>query len=84
METIINQSLTNQITTEKKASILTRFIKWSEAQENNRYGWLALILTAHGCVLTPIALFAIVLSGNNIIFWFMGGYNFGFFYILLC
>ena len=71
MATIINQTISNQIITERKSSLLTRFINWSESQEKNRYGWLGLILTAHGCVLTPITLFAIVLSGNNIIFWFM-------------
>jgi hypothetical protein len=53
----------------ESTSIINRFVTWTKSQEKNRLAWLAVIITAHGCVLTPITLFAIVLAGNNIIFW---------------
>lgn len=54
-----------------RRSAWARFINWSDSQEKNRLGWLALALAGHGCVMTPITMFAIVLGGNNIIYWFL-------------
>ena len=72
MSTIINHPLSNTYTRiEKQPSIFTRFFNWCEEQEKNRFGWLAAALATHGCALTPITLFAIILSGNNIYFWVM-------------
>ena len=51
--------------------LVSRFLTWCKGQEKYRLGWLAAIITAHGCVLTPITLFAIILSGNSIVFWSM-------------
>ena len=56
---------------QKKQSILTRFISWCKSQEKHRLGWLAVIIAGHGCVFTPITLFAITLSGNSMVFWSM-------------
>jgi hypothetical protein len=47
------------------------FIAWCNSQEKNRFGWLAGALAGHGCILTPITLFAIILSGNLFIFWIL-------------
>ena len=70
MSTIINHPLSNTYTRiEKQPSIFTRFFNWCEEQEKNRFGWLAAALATHGCALTPITLFAVILSGNNIYFW---------------
>lgn len=52
---------------EKKASIATRFFDWCTAQEHNRFLWLALALTGHGAVLTPLTLLAVVLAGTNLV-----------------
>jgi hypothetical protein len=54
-----------------KQNVAGRFFQWCAAQEKNRLGWLAAIIAAHGCILTPLTLVAIIFSGNNIIFWFM-------------
>lgn len=51
------------------SSIVTRFFNWCAGQEKNRFGWLGAALAIHGCALTPITLFAIILSGNFIGFW---------------
>jgi hypothetical protein len=49
-------------------SLLTRFMQWAEGQEKYRFGWVAGILAGHGCIITPITLFAIILSGSNLVF----------------
>lgn len=54
-----------------KPTAFSRFINWCEGQEKNRFVWLGLALAGHGCALTPITLFAIILSGNFIFFWIM-------------
>lgn len=50
-----------------KKSLLSRFLSWSKGQEENRFGWLAVILALHGCVLTPLTLFAVFMGGNNMV-----------------
>jgi hypothetical protein len=51
----------------QKESIITRFVNWTKYQEKYRYGWLAFILTVHGCVLAPIALYLVFANGANIV-----------------
>jgi hypothetical protein len=55
--------------TKRNQSLVSRFIHWADSQEKHRFGWVAAIIAGHGCVITPITLFAIILSGNNFIFW---------------
>ena len=70
METIINQSITTSYVSESvRPSVFAQFINWCKSQEPNRYGWLGISLGSHGCILTPITMFAIILSGNFIFFW---------------
>jgi len=54
---------------EKKQSLLSQFISWCDGQEKYRFGWLAAIITIHGCVLAPITVLTIALAGNNFVFW---------------
>ncbi len=56
---------------EKKESIITRFFNWCGSQEESRFGWLATIVTGHGCIITPITLFFVMIAGNNFVFWGM-------------
>ena len=46
-----------------------KFIDWCDGQEKYRLGWLATSLSLHGCVLTILSMFAVVLAGNHFIFW---------------
>jgi len=55
--------------TAKKQSFLSRFINWCNGQEQYRFGWLAITLTLHGCVLAPITVLSIALGGNNFVLW---------------
>jgi len=57
------------LTVEKKQSLLSQFITWCNGQEKYRFGWLAVIITIHGCILTPVTVLAIVSGGNNFVFW---------------
>lgn len=67
MKTLLQHPVAITYTAEKKSSsLLQRIFTWCKAQEKNRFGWLALILAVHGCALTPITIFAVVMSGNNI------------------
>jgi hypothetical protein len=69
METILHQSAPiSFVQTNTKASVFSRFMNWCEGQEKYRFGWLAAALSIHGCALTPITLFAIILAGTNIAF----------------
>lgn len=56
-------------TASARPSLAARFMRWCASQEQYRFGWVAGILAVHGCALTPITLFAIVLSGSNIALW---------------
>jgi hypothetical protein len=76
MATITNTNTNYAVTSLSLDSVKTqqknlaaRFINWCEGQEKYRFGWVAGILAGHGCVATPLTLFAIVLSGNNMFFW---------------
>jgi hypothetical protein len=53
----------------QKKSFVKRFIAWCAAQETNRLGWLAAMLTLHGCVLAPVTVAFLFLGGNQILFW---------------
>lgn len=50
-------------------SFFSRFITWCEGQEPYRLGWMAAIVFLHGCVLTPITVLTVTLSGNFPGFW---------------
>lgn len=68
METILQQ--TAPVTynpTISKPSFITNFFVWCDRQETYRFGWVGGIITFHGCVITPLTLLAIVLSGNNLV-----------------
>jgi hypothetical protein len=48
-------------------SIFKRFMNWCEGQQQNRLSWLAIGITGHGCILTPLTVMTIVLSGINMV-----------------
>lgn len=52
-----------------KQSVWRKFITWCDGQEKYRLGWLGASLTLHGCILTVLTMFAVILSGNHFIFW---------------
>lgn len=48
--------------------VWSRFISWCSTQEKNRLTWQAGTLAGHGCFMTPLTLFAVMVSGNSILF----------------
>ncbi|MGK2861152.1 MAG: hypothetical protein ACSLE0_04425 [Chitinophagaceae bacterium] len=69
MQTIqqtLNPAYLNDI---KSQSFLAKFITWCNGQEKFRFGWLAVIITSHGCILTPLTVMAIIFGGNNFFLW---------------
>jgi hypothetical protein len=53
----------------REQSLYSQFTTWCKGQEKYRFGWLGAIIAGHGCVLTPITLFSLLLSGNSIVLW---------------
>ncbi|MEI6948270.1 hypothetical protein V9K67_13825 [Paraflavisolibacter sp. H34] len=69
MHTLSNQTIAAPYTNRTaQSALLSRFFAWCAGQEQNRFGWLAIVLAGHGCVLTPLTLFATALTGVNIFF----------------
>ena len=65
--TILAQTIVKGYTQQTaKPSVLSRFFTWCNNQAENRLLWLGVILFAHGCILTPITILAVVLAGVNI------------------
>jgi hypothetical protein len=53
-------------------TLFNKFFKWCEAQEKNHLGWLALSLASQGCIITPLVILTIGITGNNLILWMAG------------
>lgn len=47
----------------KTTSLYSKFVLWTAGQERNRFMWLGIALGVHGCFLTPLTIFAVLLSG---------------------
>jgi hypothetical protein len=69
METTVKHMYAHPIGTTERVSLWKKFIDWCDSQEKYRFGWLAAALTLHGCILTIITMFAVVMAGNHFIFW---------------
>ena len=68
MENVFNSPIAStQLPKLARPSIFVKFANWCASQESYRLGWLAGILAIHGCALTPITLFAVILSGTNLV-----------------
>ena len=70
MQTVLQQSYAASfIQMATNPSVWSRFITWCKNQEEKGFGWLAIALTGHGCVITPLTLFIIMYTGNSMILW---------------
>lgn len=49
--------------------LLGRFFEWCRNQEENRILWIGVILSAHGCIITPLTLMFVMLFGNSMVLW---------------
>ena len=69
MQTVLQQSYARPYTqTAQKTSLWTRFITWCKNQEESRFLWLGIALASHACFITPLTLFVVMYTGNNIAF----------------
>ena len=48
-----------------KVSLIERFLNWCKDQDRNRLLWLGIALSAHGCIITPITVMAVLFAGTN-------------------
>lgn len=66
METTFNQTVPTGHAEELKISLPKKIVNWCNGQEKNRLLWLGIALTAHGCIITPITIMAVLFAGNSI------------------
>ena len=66
MSTTLNPVISNYNTSVAKPSVFNRFFAWCNNQQSNRLLWLGIALTAHGCILTPITISAVIFAGSNL------------------
>lgn len=62
---ILSHSTIEQTHSEKAVPALKRFLQWSKDQQPNQFLWLGIGLVGHGCVVTPLTIFMISLTGMN-------------------
>ncbi|RYY40603.1 MAG: hypothetical protein EOO08_05595 [Chitinophagaceae bacterium] len=65
----VRQTVQTTFVAQQPVTAMGRFMNWCANQEQYRFGWLAAVIAIHGCALTPITLFAIILSGSSIALW---------------
>jgi hypothetical protein len=66
--TILVHPNTNSFQLKKSTtSIFSPFIDWCSHQQEYRLLWLGLALVGHGCIITPLTIFAVIISGANIV-----------------
>ena len=64
--TTMNPTITGSYTAKTSSpSLVQKFFSWCKGQENNRLLWLGVILAAHGCILTPLTVMAVLVAGTN-------------------
>ena len=64
--TTLHQPVAANYAAETKVPVINRFLNWSKGQESNRLLWLGVALSAHGCIITPLTIMAVLLAGTNI------------------
>jgi hypothetical protein len=69
MKSITQNTYSLPYKTAIRFTFLTDFFSWCKSQEKNRLGWLALSLASHGCLITPVIVLAVTMTGNNLILW---------------
>ena len=67
METTFNQTIATSYTRKNQSSLLNKFMGWCEDQQKNRLLWLGVVLSAHGCIITPLTIMAVLLAGTNLV-----------------
>lgn len=69
MKTIMQTIYSPSYHTPVRFYVFEKFFKWCSAQEKNRFGWLAFSLAAQGCIIAPVVMFAIGITGNSLVLW---------------
>ena len=65
--TVFNQTFAESYATSiPKSSVFARFVNWCEGQQDNRILWIGIALAGHGCVITPLTIMIVLLTGNSL------------------
>lgn len=49
-----------------RPAFITTFLRWAAMQEASRFGWAAVILAIHGCIVTPITILIVAMTGMHL------------------
>ena len=72
MATTYQHTITSNYTQSiSKSSLISVFMNWCKNQQENRLLWLGIALAGHGCIFTPLTIFAVVSAGNNLVLFMM-------------
>jgi hypothetical protein len=69
MKTLTQTSYSPTYKAPAQFNLFSKFFTWCAGQEKNRFGWLALSLAAHGCIITPLVVALVGFTGNNFVLW---------------
>jgi len=64
-------SFTGSYAAAPASTLLSRFNTWCADQQENRLLWLGIALTGHGCILTPITIMVVLMSGAHLFFFML-------------
>ena len=67
MLSTINQTFHPGYAYREKTSVVKRFVAWTGNQQENRLFWLGLALAGHGCIITPLTVFVVMMTGLNFV-----------------
>jgi hypothetical protein len=65
--TTLNHTIGSTYNQAAGTSIFTGFINWCKGQQENRLIWLGVAVAGHGCVITPLTVFAVTMAGNSLV-----------------
>jgi hypothetical protein len=65
--TILNHSIAGSAELVTKIPLMKRFLDWCASQQEKKFLWLGIALTAHGCIITPITIMAVTLAGTSLV-----------------
>jgi len=71
MEAILHPYHSTGFAHESKKVISRQFLDWCKAQEKDRMLWLAIIVSSHGCIITPLTALVVAFSVNSILLWIL-------------
>lgn len=69
MNTVLKHTVAANYSNTRSKSIWSQFISWCNRQEKDRFLWLSFGVAGQGCILAPLTLLVVSLTGNSMWMW---------------